>query len=67
VAGGGFRIETTVTQPFQKQNSYKFIMMVTGACNGHSPTDANVRSGAAAAWWPWPLTKANSFILEMDY
>ena len=39
---GGFGSETAVTKLFQERSGYKFI---TAIFNGHSPTDASVRSG----------------------
>ena len=36
-------------------------------CNGHSPTDISIRSGVTVMQRPWPLAKANGFILKMGY
>jgi hypothetical protein len=37
---GGFRSEIAVTRPFRKWKTFNGYI-----CNGHSPTDASVRSG----------------------
>ena len=34
--------------------------------NGHCPTDAGVRSGETVMQRPWPLVKANSFVLVSE-
>jgi hypothetical protein len=36
-------------------------------CNGHSPTDTSVRPGVTVMYRPWPLAKANGFILVWEY
>ena len=51
-----------VTQPFQKRNGYKLIM-VTVICNGHFPTEKIVRSGVTVMQRPWPLVKDKGIIL----
>jgi hypothetical protein len=43
--GNGFGSETAVARAFRKWNGQNFNGHV---CNGHSPTDASVRSGVAA-------------------
>jgi hypothetical protein len=35
-------------------------------CNGHSPTETSVRSGVTVMQRPWPLAKANGFILVWE-
>jgi hypothetical protein len=61
---GGFSSETAVAKPFQKRNGYKFITAIK--FNGHTPTDAGVRSGLTVMQRPWPPSKGNGPMLVWE-